>query len=118
MDAVTEKEHWAKQRAAAKRQAASGGVDARRDYLRMTLKVLDAAIEKSPDSDLLKSQRTELAGELHRLGLPSEQERLQSRLADIEATMADSHAGLSSQQMLDLVAEHDQLLNDLERFEK
>jgi hypothetical protein len=110
------KEIWAKQRAAANRQAKAGGVDARREYLRTVLKTLDAAIVKDPDSDLLKSQRTELAGELHRLGMPDELGKLRERLADIEATMADSHAGLSSQQMLDLVAEHDQLLEDLASF--
>jgi hypothetical protein len=110
-----EKERAARQRAFANRQAKAGGVDARREYLRMALKALDDAIEKDPDSDLLKSQRTELAGELHRLGMPSERDNLQSRLDEIEDQLANAK-GLASSKMLELIATREQLITDLERF--
>jgi hypothetical protein len=117
MDAMTEKERWAKQRAAATRQAKAGSIEARRDYLSMALKAMDEAIEKNPDSEVLKSQRTELAAELHRLGLPSERDNLQSRLDEIEDQLANAK-GLASSKMLELIATREQLITDLERFEK
>ncbi len=116
MDTLT-KERNAKQRAAARQKAESGGIDARREYLKMALKTLDAAIEKTPDSDLLKAQRTDLATELHRMELPSECERLNARLAEVEGQLAIAR-GFTSQQMLDLIALRTQIITDLARFGK
>lgn len=115
MDAL--KERHARQRAVAKRQATSGGLDARRNYLRMVLRALDDAIEKSPDDDALKAQRTEVADDLRRLGTPSEREQLKERLVEVEEKLAKA-TGLTQEEMQALIATREQLITDLERFGK
>ena len=65
----------------------------------------------------LLAGKAELAAELHRLGLPSERDNLQSRLDEIEDQLANAK-GLASSKMLELIATREQLITDLERFEK
>ena len=107
----------AKQRAHAASLAKVGGVDARRISLQKQIAGIKTALNQphlsAEHRNRLLAGKAELAAELARLGKPDEGEKLRERLSEIEDQLENAH-GLTAEKMLNLLAEHSQLLEDVQ----
>lgn len=111
------KQRSARQRKHAIAKAKNDSLVSRRAALRKQLNGLDAALDQphlsAEHRERLIKGKAELAVQLRQLGQPSTREKLEGRLFEIESQLANAR-GLTSQEMLNLLAEHSQLLEDVQ----
>ena len=111
MKTERQKTSWQK----AHKNARRSGVEARRDYLKLALRTVNEALKLSPDNENLKLRAAAINRELAEMEMPSEIQKLKDRLAEVEIRIEQAK-GLSASQMVQLLAERNQLNDDILRW--